>query len=498
MPRHGFFRDLGQADALDHRGGSEEEFLDEFRRQADRIENLRAAIGLIGRNAHLRHDLEHALADRLDEAIDHFAGIDLLREQALGVHVGKRVEGEIGVDRLRAIARKTAEMMDFARLARFDHEADRGAKTLADQVVMHGGGRQQRRDRDPVRADLAVRQHDDVVTAAHGGFRPLAQPVDHRRHAFRALFDAIGDVERLGVEPVLGVANRADLFEIAIGQDRLAHLKTLFAGSPLVIENIRTRADERDQAHHQFLADRIDRRVGDLGEVLLEIGVEQLRLVRHRRDRRIGAHRADRFLTGGRHRRHQDLGIFLGVAEGLLAVEQRHVAAQCTGLYRVQVFQNELGAAEPVLIGMHAGKFRLDLLIGDDPALVHVDQQHLARLETPLGDDVFLFHRQHAGFGRHDDPVILGDQVARRAQTIAVQRRADLAAIGEGDGGGAVPRLHQRGMIFVERLALRAHRQVAGPGFRDQHHHGMRHGIAALHQEFERVVETGGVGLSFV
>ncbi len=36
--------------------------------QADGVEDLRAAIGLVGRDAHLGHDLEDALADRLDVA----------------------------------------------------------------------------------------------------------------------------------------------------------------------------------------------------------------------------------------------------------------------------------------------------------------------------------------------------------------------------------------------------------------------------------------------
>ena len=43
-------------------------------------------------------------------------------------------------------------------------------------------------------------------------------------------------------------------------------------------EQVRARADHRHQRHHQLLADRIDRRVGDLREVLLEIVVEQLGL----------------------------------------------------------------------------------------------------------------------------------------------------------------------------------------------------------------------------
>jgi hypothetical protein len=97
---------------------------------------------------------------------------------------------------------------------------------------------------------------------------------------------------------VLGVADGADLLQVAVGQDRLAHFEALLARQALQVEQVRARADERDQAHHQFLADRVDRRVGDLGEVLLEIGVEQLRFVRQRRDRRVGAHRADGFLAG--------------------------------------------------------------------------------------------------------------------------------------------------------------------------------------------------------
>ena len=127
-----------------------------------------------------------------------------------------------------------------------------------------------------------------------------------------------------------------------------------------------------------------------------------------------------------------------------------------------------------------------------------IDQQHAAGLEAPFGDDLLFGNRQHAHFRGHDHEAVVGDEIARRTQAVAVERRADLAAVGEGDGGGAVPRLHQRGVIFVEGAALLVHQRIAGPGFRDQHHHGVGHGIAALHQEFERIVETGGVRLAFV
>ena len=105
---------------------------------------------------------------------------------------------------------------------------------------------------------------------------------------------------------------------------------------------------------------------------------------------------------------------------------------------------------------------------------------------------------EHAGLRRHDHPVVLGDEVARRPQPVAVERGADLAPVGEGHGGRAVPRLHQAGVILVEGAALAIHQRVAGPGLGDQHHGRVRQAVAAHHQELERVVEAGGIRLALV
>ena len=321
---HRLFGDFGKTDALDAGVRAGEIFVDEVLAQADGVENLRAAIRLIGRDAHLGHHLEQALVDRLDVALDDLLLVELLRQLVL--HADQRLEGEIGIDRFRAVAGEAREMMHLARLAGFHHHADRGAQSVADQVVVHRRGRQQHRDRNAVGAGLAVGQDDDIAAGAHLFLGALAQFVERPAHTVGAMLGREGDVEGVRLEMIAAhLRDRTDFFQVRVGQDRLAHFQALGVRHALEIEQIGPRPDDGHQAHHQLFADRIDRRVGHLREVLLEIGEQRLRPVGQRRNRRVVAHGADRFLAGRGHRRHQELDVFLGVAESLLAIEQRQV-----------------------------------------------------------------------------------------------------------------------------------------------------------------------------
>ena len=118
-------------------------------------------------------------------------------------------------------------------------------------------------------------------------------------------------------------------------------------GGALKVEEVGSRTDEGDERHHQLLPDRIDGRVGDLGEVLLEIGIEQLGPVRHGRDRRVIAHGADGLLARLGHGRHQQLQILLGVTEGLLAIEEGHVALRAPRPGERHLTQHDLGPLQP-------------------------------------------------------------------------------------------------------------------------------------------------------
>ena len=388
-------------------------------------------------------------------------------------------------------------MVHLAGFTRFDNNANAGAQSLADQVVVYGGSGKQSGDRHSILADQPVRQDDDVEAFLDGALGPFAERVERRLHAFGATVGGEGRVQRLGLEVIVGdVANGADLFQVLVAQDRLAHFKAAQLALIVQVEDVRTRADEGDEAHHQLFADRVDRRVRHLGEVLLEIAVKQLWLVGEDRDGRVGTHGPNGFLAGGSHGGHQGLHVFLGVAESLLALEKRHIRLGRSAAHIRQFLDIDLGLVQPLLIGLKGGKLFLDLFVGDDAAFLEVDQQHLARLQTPFLHDAVFRVGKNAHLGGEDYVIVVGDEVAGRAQAVTVQRSADLATIGEGHGGGAVPRLHQGCVVLVKSAALGIHQLMAVPGFRDHHHHGVGKRIATEHQKFERVIKAGRVRLA--
>ena len=168
-----------------------------------------------------------------------------------------------------------------------------------------------------------------------------------------------------------------------------------------IAEQVRPRTDERHERHHELFADRVDRRVGHLREQLLEVVVEDLRPVRQHRQRGVVAHRADRLLAVHRHRRQDHLQVFLRVAERLLAVEQRHLRAAAAAPARADRRARCAMRSIHCAIRLRGRQRALQLVVVDDAALLGVDQQHLARLQPPLLDDLALGNVEHADFGGH-------------------------------------------------------------------------------------------------
>ena len=152
---------------------------------------------------------------------------------------------------------------------------------------------------------------------------------------------------------------------------------------------------------------------------------------------------------------------------------------------------------QPLRVGLRAREIALDLLVRHDAPLHGIDQEDAARVQPLLDQDVLRRDVEDADLRRHDHEVVLRHVVARRPQAVAIEHGADDRPVGEGDRRRAVPRLHQRRVVFVERPQLRAHALVAGPRLGDRHQDRVRQRPPRHHQELEHVVERGGVAAAF-
>ena len=145
----------------------------------------------------------------------------------------------------------------------------------------------------------------------------------------------------------------------------------------------------------------------------------------------------------------------MGVAEGQLAPAQRLLVGAAARGDGWQIGEPDLIVRQPLAVGAGRGQVVLDLVITHDPALGGVHQEHAPRLEAALLDDPVRGDVQHPDLRGHHHEIVVGNPVAARAQTVAVQNRSDDRPVGEGDGGRPVPGLHERGVVAVERLQLR-------------------------------------------
>ena len=310
-----------QVDTLDAAGRPLETALDHLLAQADGLENLRPLVRLQGRDADLGHDLEHAIDHALaiigDDGI--VIRVFLFRQQAITLGLEQRLESQVRIDRVGAVADQQTVVMHFARLAGFDHDTNARAQAVVDQMMMHGADRQQAADRHTLLADVAVRKHNQTVAVVDrlGGLEAdiLQAPVQ-ACCTFRLV---VGDVDRQAAPAI--VIHMLQSSEFFVIQDRVWHAQTvgvLFGG----IEQVGLGTDIAFQRHHDFLADRVDRRVGHLREQLLEIVINHARLVGQAGKRGIVAHRADRIAQLLYQRYQHELHGLGGVAKGLHARQQ--------------------------------------------------------------------------------------------------------------------------------------------------------------------------------
>ena len=262
-------------------------------------------------------------------------------------------------------------------------------------------------------------------------------------------------------------------------------------------ENVAVVSDVGHERHDEFFANRVDRRIRDLGEELVEAVEKRTALMGAARESGVVAHRSDRFFAVAGHRFEDEIDILLRIVEALLPSDEvsRHLRGDDFGEKSLDF---DVVFLDPAPIGAATGVAGLDLGVFDQAVLREVEENHRTRFDTTVADDVFRFDVQNARLRGEDEKIVLGERPARGSESVAVQCGSGGDAVGECHRRRTVPRFHQGGMVFVEAAYVVSHVVFLAPGLRHQHQHRVGGIATCRHKKFEDIVERGGIGLAVV
>ena len=421
-------REPAQPDPADLRRRAGEVAVHQLRREPDRLEHLRAAVGRHGRDAHLRHRLQQPRAEPGDDPV--------AREPA--VH---------GVG---AVAHQAREVVHLARLARVDHERRPRPQPGPHQLVVHGRGGQQRGDGRALGPDAPVADDEDLRAAGDGLDRGGDQPLDGRLQPGFAERDRPRGVDRRPRQ-----RRRAHAVQVLGGEDRRRQAQPA-RGRRRVGQQLRPAAEPRRQAHHQVLAQRVDRRVGDLREALLEVAEQR------------GAWSLS--AASAESAPIEPVGSLPAWTIGPISTSRSSRVNPKSGAVCIggsgqrgghrDVLEPDRRLARPLPVRPPRRDLALHLAVGEHLAAVEVDDPQRAGLQAPALDDPGGIDRHRARLARQHDPAVVGLEPAAGAQPVAVELRAQDPPVGERDRRRAVPRLHDLLVVGVEAAQrLRAGRR---------------------------------------
>ena len=218
--------------------------------------------------------------------------------------------------RFGAVAEERGQVMHIPGVSGFSDEADADTLLGLDETLVHRSDREQHRDRRARLVGIAVADYEDrgASTTTHRGHRIPSE-------LFQRALQLRG--------PGRGLPHRAERRDLrAAGAPQRGHLlrqqhRALDAQQRTAPGSLREQgaaaAEVHHQRHHQLFAERIDGRVGDLGEALAHVRVKALRHPRQRRDGRVVAHAPDRIAALGSHGRDDVAQVLMAVAKGALA-----------------------------------------------------------------------------------------------------------------------------------------------------------------------------------
>ena len=286
--------DVLNCDAAHAGDGVREVLVYDLFRDAQRLKNLAAGVGLDGGDTHFGGNLHDA--GQHGAVVVLHGGVVVLVQQAVRDERANRLLRKIGVDGGSTVAQQGRKVMHKARLAALKDQGHGGALAGAHQIFADCADSQQAGNGDMVLVNVAVRQNQDVGAVAVGAVHIDKQPVDG---LFQIGVLVVADGQRYDLEA--GHIHRFDLEQVGLGQDRVLDLQHL-AVVGVFLQQVALRTDIDGGGGDNLLTQGVDRRVCDLSEHLLEIFAQGRAGVAQHRQRGIAAHRPGRLAAVLCHR----------------------------------------------------------------------------------------------------------------------------------------------------------------------------------------------------
>lgn len=290
-----------------HRAG--EIRVDELRRKANGLEDLRRMVALHRGDAHLGHDGDDAGG----------RGLIVVGDALLGRHVQIAACRQVAnarmcvvrIDAARGVAHQRRKVVRRHGIAALHHDIGKGAHAGADQVIVHAAHGEQRRHGYLARSGT-IAQHHDVHAVADRSLNVLCKLLERSLQRALAGIAAVDGTEAASLKA--HAVDGADTLELLLVEQRALQAHQL-AGRAGILEQVAVVAQvERGRSHH-VLAQGIDRRIRDLGEQLIEVIEERTRLLGQAGQRRVDAHRGERCLALLGHGTHDLVDVIPVVAE---------------------------------------------------------------------------------------------------------------------------------------------------------------------------------------
>mmetsp|Transcript_15725 Transcript_15725/g.37201 ORF Transcript_15725/g.37201 Transcript_15725/m.37201 type:complete len:830 (-) Transcript_15725:1712-4201(-) len=315
LERGNLVGDVGHGHASDAGDGALERQVHHVGTEADGLEDLGSVVRGEQRDADLGHDLVQSSIDGFTEVGERSLDADL-RELAVlhhGLGLGGSVpgthtlHGRVRVHGRGSEADQRGDVVRAPCLGGLGHERRLQTELLGEEVVMHGSDGHQRRDVGLVSSDAAlgeVREHQDLGTIAHSLLSLLLERLDLLLEPAGPLGDIVQGRELDNLAAAL-----LDHLHLVLVDDRGLDLDLGRVGLRRRLDGIALLAEVHVERHHQVLAQRVDGRVGYLGEALLEVVVEDVGLLGEDGQRRVVTHAEGGLLAGRRHVRDLHLHV---------------------------------------------------------------------------------------------------------------------------------------------------------------------------------------------